>query len=81
MLKGFDEEIHALILDREDKYMVRLIKKVLKSQKEVKQKIKKEQVKTTFTSKQVKSALQVLDSALSQVLSSSQKGGEKKGRH
>jgi len=78
VLAGLDEEIHALMLDREDRYMVRLIKKVLKRQTEVK-KVKIEEVKTKYTQRQIESALEVLDSALSQISVSSQKGGEKKG--
>jgi len=75
VLAGLDDEIHALILDREDRYMVRLIKKVLKRQTEVK-KVKIEELKTKYTPQQIKSALEVLDSTLSQISISSQKGGE-----
>ena len=74
-LKGFDEEIHAITLDREDRYMIRLIKKVIKGQK----KIKKKKTVKGYTPKQIESALQVLDSALSQLPIDSVKGGGKKG--
>jgi len=80
VLKGFGEEIHALILDREDKYMIRLIKKVLKEQKEVK-KIKTKEIKITkgYTPKQIRGALELLDMALSGYKVDSPNGGEKKG--
>jgi HK97 family phage prohead protease len=77
ILGSLEEEIHALMLDREDRYMVRLIKKVLQGQKKVTQKV--EPIKG-YTLEQVKSALGVLDSALSQLLvNGSTEGGEKKG--
>ena len=78
VLAGFDEEIHALILDRGDRYTVRLIKKVLKRQTKVKA-VKVEQVNTGYTPEQVKSALKVIDLALSKVLVSSLERGENKG--
>ena len=74
VLKGFSEEIHALTLDREDRYAVRLIKKILKRQTKV-----KKEVKVPYTKEQVKAALMVLDTALSQVSVSSLEGGGKKG--
>lgn len=80
ILKGFGEEIHALILDREDKYIIRLIKKVLKEQKEVK-KIKTKEIKITrgYTPKQIRGALELLDMALSGYKVDSSNGGDKKG--
>jgi len=78
ILAGLDDEIHALMLEREDRYMVRLIKKVLKRQNKVK-KVKIEEIRMKYTPKQIKAALEVLDLALSQISVSSQKGGEKKG--
>ena len=58
VLANLDEEVHALTLDREDKHMVRLIKKILDNQKEEK--------KTVNSSTQVQ-ALEVIDKALSKV--------------
>jgi HK97 family phage prohead protease len=76
VLKHYDEEIHALILDREDKYMIRLVKKVLAGQQQAKKKKKKKTTKKGYTSEQVKSALEVLDLALSHALKGSEDGGE-----
>jgi len=36
VLSGYEEEIHALVLDREEKHVVRLVKKVLQETKETK---------------------------------------------
>lgn len=66
VLANLDEEVHALTLDREDKHMVRLIKKILENQKTEK--------KTVKPSTQVQ-ALEVLDKALSKV--NIRKGGDK----
>lgn len=66
VLANLDEEVHALILDREDKHMVRLIKKILENQKTEKKSVK--------PSTQVQ-ALEVLDKALSKV--NIRKGGDK----
>ena len=65
VLANLDEEVHALTLDREDKHMVRLIKKILENQKTEKKSVK--------PSTQVQ-ALEVLDKALSKV--NIRKGGE-----
>ena len=56
VLAKLDEEVHALSLEREDKYAVKLIKKVLKKQNENK-----------YSSEQVKKALEVINLALSKV--------------
>jgi hypothetical protein len=60
ILKGLEEEIHALVLDREDCYTIRLIKRVLDNQKETCPKPK-------YSPEEVKSALQILDTALGKV--------------
>lgn len=65
VLANLDEEVHALTLDREDKHMVRLIKKILENQKTEKKSVK--------PSTQVQ-ALEVIDKALSKV--NIRKGGE-----
>ena len=61
VLKGLDEEIHALILDREDKHVVRLLKQLIKITKTKQNSKEHDAVK----------ALRVLDGALEQI-----KGGE-----
>lgn len=73
VLKGYEEEIHALVLDREDKHAVRLIKKILDVLKES----KKQEEKRNPTQAELKAALQVLDIALSQAMKSSKNGGDK----
>lgn len=70
VLAGYDEEVFALILDREEKHIVRLIKKVLENQKEQK-KVVVESTKSIEVQ-----ALELINSALTQV--SSVKGGDKK---
>lgn len=78
VLKTYDEEIHALVLDREDKYTVRLIKKVLEVAKETKKEVKKEvPVKRTPNEAELKAAMEVLDLALSNVFKGSKNGGDK----
>src|SRR5690606_9374345 len=42
VLAELEDEVHALTLDREDKHMVRLIKKILTSKKEEKKEVKEE---------------------------------------
>jgi len=69
ILATLGEEIHALSLDREDKYITRLIKKVLKKQNETKV--------NEYSTKQVKKALAIIDLALSFYKTDSLKGGEK----
>lgn len=54
VLAGLTEEIQALVLDREEKHVVVLVKKVIKEQKEAK-----------YTSEQIKKALSLLNLALS----------------
>lgn len=78
ILKDFDEEIHALILDREDRYNIRLIKKVLKEQKETK-KVKEVKATKERTPSQIEDALKIIDLALSKYKVDSREGGEKKG--
>lgn len=65
ILAGLEEEIHALVLDREDCYAVRLIKRVLDKQKELSDKSVCPEPK--YNSEEVKSALTVLDTALGKV--------------
>ncbi len=74
ILKGFDEEIHALMLDREDRYTVRLIKKGIREQKKSR-KVHKIAVGKSYTEKNLEAALRVVDLALSQVLKDSEEGG------
>lgn len=78
VLKTYREEIHALMLEREEKHTVRLIKKVLQTmkKKEVKKEVKVEE-KRTPNEAELKAALQVLDIALSNVFKSSPEGGDK----
>lgn len=54
VLSKLGEEVQALTLDREDKHVVRLVKKVIKEQKEAR-----------YTSEQIKKALELLNLALS----------------
>ncbi len=72
VLKGFEEEIHALVLDREDRHEVRLIKKVLELMKQ-----EKKQQKRNPSEAELKAALQILDLALSKATKSSIEGGDK----
>lgn len=69
VLKEFDEEINALILDREDKYAVRLLKKLIKLTKETKAAVVKEEVKeekaTIVNNQDEVDALMAIDKALS----------------
>ncbi len=71
VLANLDEEIHALTLEREDKYTVRLIKKLIEMNKEEK---KKEEKKVKGVSKkEVTEALKVLELAVSLISSSTRK--------
>ena len=81
ILKGLDEEISALVLDREDKYTVRLIKKLTKLIKEDKgghnlnKKPKKKPKKSAApTQADIAQALGVIDDALSIVGKSTGEG-------
>lgn len=65
VLAGLDEELLALALEREEKHMVRLIKRVLENQKEEK-KEKKVEIKQVPEDVQVK-ALEIINLALSKV--------------
>lgn len=66
VLKGLDEEIAALILEREDKHAIRLLKQVIILLKEQRNNLKrKEQRVTEPTEDDVTDALKVLDIALS----------------
>lgn len=70
VLKGLQNEIGALILDREEKHVVRLIKQLSKT---IKTHMKEEKpVVVSPTENDVKTALQIIDKALE----SSLKGGE-----
>ena len=75
VLAGLDDELHALSLDREDKYAVRLIKKVLKQTKKVK--VEQKQPKVKYTSQQIAKALELINIALSLYDKGLLKGGEK----
>lgn len=72
VLASLDEEVHTLILDREEKHTVRLIKKILDNQKTEK-KVEKPQVKTITKEQEIK-ALEIINLALSKVKIG--KGGE-----
>lgn len=82
VLKGLDEEISALVLDREDKYTVRLIKKLTKLVKEDKgggkkkprPKKKPKPKKSIPNPTEIAQALEVIDQALSIVGKSRGKG-------
>ncbi len=80
VLAGFDEEIHALMLDREDRYAVRLIKKGIREQKKTRRDQResgKNRIIRKYTTEELSMALKVVDLALSQVLKGSEKGGGK----
>ncbi len=77
VLAGFDEEIHALMLDREDRYAVRLIKKSIRETKKTRKIEKAPKVDSKYTDKELSMALKVIDLALSQHLNGSAKGGDK----
>lgn len=68
-LKGLENEVSALILNREEKHVVRLIKNLTKV---VKTQTAKPAVKTNPTDADVAEALQIIDKALEKSL----KGGE-----
>lgn len=68
-LKGLDHEIGALALDHEDRYAVKLIKKVIDQNKE--------QKRETNTLKNVVLALKVVDKAVETALSTKEGGGKK----
>lgn len=71
VLAGLDEEVHALILDREDKHAVRLLKKILDNQKAEKKstkvvpsvKLSKESAIKNATPEQIESALRIINLA------------------
>ena len=67
VLASLSDEIQSLILEREDKYVVRLVKKVIKKQNR------------TSNTAQISKALEVINLALSLYKNNSLKGGEKKG--
>ena len=67
VLAGLSSEIQSLILEREDKYVVRLVKKVIKKQNK------------TSNTVHITKALEVINLALSLYKNNSSKGGEKKG--
>ncbi len=80
VLAGFDEEIHALMLDREDRYAVRLIKKGIREQKKTRRDQKESgenRITRKYTDEELSMALKVVDLALSQVLKGSEDGGGK----
>lgn len=82
VLAGYDEEVLALILDREEKHITRLIKKVLENQKEEKRTVKQQAENEHkefkgLTEDQVEKALSLIDLALTKVSSTSSGGGEK----
>jgi len=80
VLATLEEEVQAVVLDREDKHIVRLVKKVLKETKETKKEITKDAlVKRNPTTAEVKMSLEVLELALSSILVSSPEGGGKEG--
>ncbi len=75
VLANYNEEIHAIVLDREDKYAIRLMKKVLDEQKKAKKAVaKKVETKDTTQEKLLK-ALEVLNIALSHKVKDSEGGG------
>lgn len=71
VLSKLGEEVQALTLDREDKHVVRLVKKVIKVQKEQKR-------EAGYTSGQIEKALELLNIALSLYSKDSKDGGETK---
>lgn len=73
VLASLSEEVHAITLDREDKYAVRLLKKLLKQTKPEKQ--VKTDVNIVDEEKAVE-ALKVIDQALTAVLSKTRVGKE-----
>lgn len=65
VLAGLDDEVHALILDREEKHVVRLLKKVLSNQKETKKETTVNvEVDSEKSAKQLEAALQIINLAL-----------------
>lgn len=88
ILKTLDDEVHALVLNREDRYIVRLQKKLLKQMKSLgeslkikeAEQIKKEEAKETAElshQEKVHAALKALSKSLSIVVKSKREGGEK----
>lgn len=74
VLASYEEEIHAVTLDREDKHLVRLVKKVLKEQKEAKKiKVQEKDTNVVVTKEHFAKALEVLNLALSKVNEGSKK--------
>ena len=70
VLADLEEELHALVLDREDRHTVRLIKKVLKATKDNKKTIKE----TKTSEDNLVKALRMLDKATSFVSIKAQSG-------
>lgn len=68
ILAILSEEVQAVALEREDKYAVRLIKRVLENQKED---------RGGYNQEQVKRALEIINLALSLYKNGAKKGGEK----
>jgi len=81
VLESLDEEIHALILDREDKYAIRLIKRTLKEIKENRRVIEPTiVVDERVDKKKIVEALKILDKATSLLSKDIQlEGGGKEG--
>ncbi len=80
VLAGLDEEILSLILEREEKYTVRLLKKLMKTVKESKKEEKKEEAVVPQLSKddsvaKAVQALKVIDQALT-IITESRAGKE-----
>lgn len=61
IFKGVENEIHSIVLDREDKHQVRLIKKLLSELN------KPKEVKNTTKQTEVVQALRVIESALTKI--------------
>jgi hypothetical protein len=76
VLAGLDEELTSLALEREEKHMVRLIKKVLENQKQEK-KIEKKKIESTVTFEQQKKAFEIIEMALTIYQGKSMEGGAK----
>lgn len=74
VLASLSEEVHAITLDREDKYAVRLLKKLLKQTKPEKQ--VKTDAKNIVDEEKAVEALKVIDQALTAVLSKTRSGKE-----
>lgn len=76
VLAKYDEEIQAMLLDREEKHLAHLIKKVMKEVKETKKEVKKESpISRSPNTEEVKIAMEIVSQALSMYLKDSMKGG------